>query len=198
VIGNAVKVMRVATGEETEELETDQVKSAAAELGSRGGKRVARLSKKQTMRPAVIIVLSLFQCSVLFRHDLAAQTESKAAVTLAECGRFLRAALLREYIWSDPPTAYDRNGDPAIAIKFVADASGKGGDLNAIEAATLAIVKNTECVVSRGEWTNRPINIVERKGYALGRYDGENFENLDMTANISIPTCEKYGINCLH
>jgi hypothetical protein len=43
VIGNAVKVMRIATGEETEELETDRVKSAAAELGSRGGKaRAAR------------------------------------------------------------------------------------------------------------------------------------------------------------
>ena len=36
VIGNAVKVMRIAIGEETEEL--DSVKSAAAELGSRGGK----------------------------------------------------------------------------------------------------------------------------------------------------------------
>ena len=37
VIGNAVKVMRIATGEETEELETDRAKSAAAELGSRSG-----------------------------------------------------------------------------------------------------------------------------------------------------------------
>jgi hypothetical protein len=46
VIGNAVKVMRIATGEETEELETDRAKSAAAELGSRGGKaRAARLTK---------------------------------------------------------------------------------------------------------------------------------------------------------
>jgi hypothetical protein len=45
VIGNAVKVMRIATGEETEELETDRAKSAAAELGSRGGKaRAARIS----------------------------------------------------------------------------------------------------------------------------------------------------------
>jgi hypothetical protein len=42
VIGNAVKVMRIATGEETEER--DPVKSAAAELESRGGKaRAARL-----------------------------------------------------------------------------------------------------------------------------------------------------------
>jgi hypothetical protein len=45
VIGNAVKVMRIATGEETEDLETDRAKSAAAELGSRGGKaRAARMS----------------------------------------------------------------------------------------------------------------------------------------------------------
>jgi hypothetical protein len=42
VIGNAVKVMRIATGEENEELETDRVKSAAAELGARGGKARAR------------------------------------------------------------------------------------------------------------------------------------------------------------
>ena len=47
VIGNAVKVMRIATGEETEELETDRVKSAAAELGARGGKaRAKKLSQE--------------------------------------------------------------------------------------------------------------------------------------------------------
>ena len=44
VIGNAVRVMRIATGEETEEL--DSVKSAAAELGSRGGK-----ARAATMTP---------------------------------------------------------------------------------------------------------------------------------------------------
>lgn len=44
VIGNAVKVMRIATGDEDEEL--DPVKSAAAELGSRGGKaRAAALTR---------------------------------------------------------------------------------------------------------------------------------------------------------
>jgi hypothetical protein len=47
VIGNAVKVMRIAIGEETEEL-PDSAKSAAAELGSRGGKaRAASMSPKQ-------------------------------------------------------------------------------------------------------------------------------------------------------
>jgi hypothetical protein len=40
VIGAAVKVMRIATGEETEEL--DRAKSAAAELGARGGRRGRR------------------------------------------------------------------------------------------------------------------------------------------------------------
>jgi hypothetical protein len=40
VIGNAVKVMRIATGEEKEEL--DRAKSAAAELGRRGGEARAR------------------------------------------------------------------------------------------------------------------------------------------------------------
>jgi hypothetical protein len=48
VIGNAVKVMRIATGDETEELETDRAKSAAAELGSRGGKaRAKKLTGEQ-------------------------------------------------------------------------------------------------------------------------------------------------------
>ena len=43
VIGAAVKVMRIATGEEEEDL--DRAKSAAAELGARGGKaRAAKLS----------------------------------------------------------------------------------------------------------------------------------------------------------
>jgi hypothetical protein len=46
VIGNAVRVMRIATGEESEEL--DSVKSAAAELGSRGGNaRAAKLSPER-------------------------------------------------------------------------------------------------------------------------------------------------------
>lgn len=46
VIGAAVKVMRIATGEEEEEL--DRAKSAAAELGARGGKaRAKKLSREQ-------------------------------------------------------------------------------------------------------------------------------------------------------
>jgi hypothetical protein len=48
VIGATVKVMRIATGEETEELETDRVKSAAAELGARGGKaRAAKMTPER-------------------------------------------------------------------------------------------------------------------------------------------------------
>jgi hypothetical protein len=47
VIGNAVKVMRIATGEETEELETDRARSAAAELGSLGGKARAEVLKPE-------------------------------------------------------------------------------------------------------------------------------------------------------
>ena len=50
VIGNAVKVMRIATGEEEEEA---QVKSAAAELGSLGGKaRAMRLTAEQRAKIA--------------------------------------------------------------------------------------------------------------------------------------------------
>ena len=45
-IGNAVKVMRIATGEEEEEL--DRAKSAAAELGARGGKaRAAKMTPER-------------------------------------------------------------------------------------------------------------------------------------------------------
>jgi hypothetical protein len=50
VIGAAVKVMLIATGEEEEEL--DRTKSAAAELGSRGGK--ARAAKMTPQRRAEI------------------------------------------------------------------------------------------------------------------------------------------------
>ena len=51
VIGMSVKVMRIATGEEEEE--PDSARSAAAELGSRGGKaRAAKLSPTQRRRIA--------------------------------------------------------------------------------------------------------------------------------------------------
>lgn len=49
VIGNAVKVMRIATGEETETLPSDEGKDpAAVALGRKGGKaRAAGMSKKR-------------------------------------------------------------------------------------------------------------------------------------------------------
>jgi hypothetical protein len=50
VIGAAAKIMRITTGEEEEELE--RAKSAAAELGARGGK--ARAAKMTPQRRAEI------------------------------------------------------------------------------------------------------------------------------------------------
>ena len=48
VIGNAVKVMRIATGEEEEEYEVDGKNKAAVELGRKGGKaRSAKLTPEQ-------------------------------------------------------------------------------------------------------------------------------------------------------
>ena len=48
VIGNAVKVMRIATGEEEEEYEDDGKDPAAKALGTRGGKaRAAKLTAEQ-------------------------------------------------------------------------------------------------------------------------------------------------------
>lgn len=48
VIGNAVKVMRIATGEETEDMPDDGKDPAAKSLGRRGGKaRAAKLSDKR-------------------------------------------------------------------------------------------------------------------------------------------------------
>lgn len=41
VIGNAVKVMRIATGEEVEELTSDGKNAAAVSLGRSGGKKRA-------------------------------------------------------------------------------------------------------------------------------------------------------------
>ena len=48
VIGNAVRVMRIATGEEEEEIERDDKNAAAKELGRKGGKkRAANLSPER-------------------------------------------------------------------------------------------------------------------------------------------------------
>jgi hypothetical protein len=53
VIGNAVRVMRIATGEEIEELDADSARNAAAELGSRGGKaRAARMTPERRVEIA--------------------------------------------------------------------------------------------------------------------------------------------------
>lgn len=41
VIGNAVRVMRIATGEEEEETPRDDKNAAAKELGARGGRKRA-------------------------------------------------------------------------------------------------------------------------------------------------------------
>ena len=48
VIGNAVKVMRIATGEEEEDYEDDGKDPAAKALGAKGGKaRAAKLTPEQ-------------------------------------------------------------------------------------------------------------------------------------------------------
>ncbi|HYN00091.1 MAG TPA: RNA-binding protein [Aestuariivirgaceae bacterium] len=48
VIGNAVKVMRIATGEEDDDVQDDGKDPAAKSLGKRGGEaRAAALSKKR-------------------------------------------------------------------------------------------------------------------------------------------------------
>ena len=48
VIGNAVKVMRIATGEEEEALTVDGKDAAAMSLGKRGGKaRAAKLAPER-------------------------------------------------------------------------------------------------------------------------------------------------------
>ncbi|TGP22850.1 MULTISPECIES: RNA-binding protein [unclassified Mesorhizobium] len=41
VIGNAVRVMRIATGEEADDAQDDGKSAAAKELGSKGGKKCA-------------------------------------------------------------------------------------------------------------------------------------------------------------
>ncbi len=52
VVGNAVKVMRIATGEEKEEFEADGKNPAAKALGAKGGK--ARASKLTAERRSEI------------------------------------------------------------------------------------------------------------------------------------------------
>ena len=48
VIGNAVKVMQIATGEIEEEIDDDGKNKAAVELGRKGGKaRAEKLTKKR-------------------------------------------------------------------------------------------------------------------------------------------------------
>ena len=53
VVSNAVKVMRIATGEEEEEYENDGKDPAAKALGAKGGKaRAAKLTPEQRVEIA--------------------------------------------------------------------------------------------------------------------------------------------------
>lgn len=48
MIGNAVRVMRIATGEDTEDASDDGKNAAAKELGAKGGKkRAANMSPER-------------------------------------------------------------------------------------------------------------------------------------------------------
>ena len=48
VVGNAIKIARIATGEESEDLTSDGKDAAAVSLGKRGGKaRAKALTSKQ-------------------------------------------------------------------------------------------------------------------------------------------------------
>jgi hypothetical protein len=63
VIGNAVKVMRIATGEETEEL-NGLPRSGAAELGSRGGR-----ARAQKMTPAQRTAIAKKAAKARWHHE---------------------------------------------------------------------------------------------------------------------------------
>ena len=65
VIGNAVKVMRIATGEETNDLSGDGKDPAAKALGARRG--AARARNMTPERPAEIVRACGLTVSVLLR-----------------------------------------------------------------------------------------------------------------------------------
>ncbi|WP_189341778.1 RNA-binding protein [Mesorhizobium sp. M2A.F.Ca.ET.042.01.1.1] len=50
MIGNAVRVMRIATGEEADDAQDDGKSAAAKELGSKGGKKRAAVASKPGKR----------------------------------------------------------------------------------------------------------------------------------------------------
>lgn len=54
VISNAVKVMRLATGEDTETLTADGKNKAAVELGRKGGAARAKTLSKATRRAIAV------------------------------------------------------------------------------------------------------------------------------------------------
>jgi hypothetical protein len=75
--------------------------------------------------------------------------------------QLLRAAHAREATWSYLPVSYDREGNSAIMIRPVRDA-GDGA----------WIVRAAECVASKGQWWDKPINVIDLKHETLGRCDG--------------------------
>ena len=63
VIGNAVRVMEIATGQREEEFEDDGKNKAAVELGRKGGKaRAEKLSTKRRSEIARKAAAKRWQC----------------------------------------------------------------------------------------------------------------------------------------
>ena len=71
------------------------------------------------------------------------------------------------------PLGYDRDGNPAIKVRGVFARSENWGFEN---GELTNLVRDTECYVSKGQWSNQPINIIADtwlENVTIARYDGE-------------------------
>ena len=90
---------------------------------------------------------------------------------LAECSQALHAAQARDQIWTYPPIGYDWNGNPAIVLnsKYRYTSLLTQQDI-------LGIVQATECVASKGQLWNRPIEVIWEDHSPSAHYTGFSIE----------------------
>jgi hypothetical protein len=98
--------------------------------------------------------------------------KAMAAKNLARCERELHAAHSQGYTWTFLPLGHDRHGDVAIKVRGILAHDPEWY----YESEILNLVRDTECYASKGEWWERPINIIADIGsldnVTIGSYDG--------------------------
>jgi hypothetical protein len=126
------------------------------------------MTSKVKIATLVVVAMGALTAFVLFTTGNASNADQATySSNVADCARQLHAAQAREETWNFLPFGYDLDGRPAIHIHMRPETY----EYDEVKQ----IAQATECYVSKGQWWNRPLNIISDDHITIGRYDGKSF-----------------------